>query len=207
MISLVIDTCTSNVVIGLLKDVNIIDQMIETNDQDLSGKFICMVDDLLRKNGVTMQEVDTIFVAIGSGSFTGIRIGVTFAKVAAWSLNKKVVPFSSLELMATTSVDAEVIVPMIDARRGYVFGGIYGYKLDNLYEDSYIKLDNLKDIALKYDDVAYISVDGFDINVTRPNIDIAKLVEKHLNDVGVNPHSLNPNYLKKTEAEEKLAGE
>lgn len=207
MISLVIDTCTSNVVIALLKDVNIIDQTIETNDHDLSGKFICMVDDLLRKNDITMQEVDTIFVAIGPGSFTGIRIGVTFAKVAAWSLNKKVVPFSSLELMATTSVDAEVIVPMIDARRGYVFGGIYSYNLDNLYEDSYIKLDNLKDIACKYNDVSYISVDSFDINVTRPNVDVAKLVEKHLNDAGVNPHSLNPNYLKKTEAEEKLAGE
>lgn len=207
MISLVIDTCTSNVVIGLLKDTTIIDQEIEVNDQDLSGKFICMVENLLNKNNVTMQEIDTIFVAIGPGSFTGIRIGVTFAKVAAWSLNKKVVPFSSLELMATTSIDTKVIIPMIDARRGYVFGGIYDANLDNLYEDSYIKLDKLKNIACKYDDASYISVDNFDMDVSRPNVDITKLVEKHLNDDGVNPHSLNPNYLKRTEAEEKLAGE
>lgn len=207
MISLVIDTCTSNVVIGLLKNTKIIDQIIEINDQDLSGKFICMVDDLLRKNNMTMQEVDTIFVAIGPGSFTGIRIGVTFAKVVAWSLNKKVVPFSSLELMATTPVDAKVVIPMIDARRGYVFGGIYDANLGNLYEDSYIKLDSLKSIARKYDYVSYVSVDKFDIDVIKPNVDLTKLVTNHLNDDGVNPHSLNPNYLKKTEAEEKLSGE
>ena len=207
MISLLIDTCTSNVVIGLLKDTEIIDQMIEINDKDLSGKFITMVDDLLSRNRITMQEIDTIFVAVGPGSFTGIRIGVTFAKVAAWSLNKKVIPFSSLELMATTKVESQVIIPLIDARRGYVFGGIYDVNLNNLYKDSYIKLENLESIAAKYDDVSYISIDNFDIDVSRPDIDITKIVKNHLNDDGVNPHALNPNYLKKTEAEEKLTGE
>ena len=201
MISLVIDTCTSNVVIGLVKGKDIIDEIVEVNDQNLSGKFIPMIEKILSENNITMQEIDTIFVAIGPGSFTGIRIGVTFAKVAAWALNKKVVPFSSLELMATAAANSKVIIPMIDARRGYVFGGIYDNNLNNLYEDSYIQLDKLKDIALKYDDVTYISA-GSNIN---PNI--VKLVEKHIDDDGVNPHLLNPNYLKKTEAEEKFVGE
>ena len=200
MISLVIDTCTNNIVIGLLEDTKIIDKTIEVNDKDLSGKFIPMVEDLLSKNNITIQKIDTIFVAVGPGSFTGIRIGVTFAKVAAWSLNKKVIPFSSLELMAT-SIESSIVVSTIDARRGYVFGGIYDSNLHPLHEDSYIELDKLKSIADSYDNVTYVSAEE-DI---KP--DITKLVERHLNDDGVNPHSLNPNYLKKTEAEEKLAGE
>ena len=44
---------------------------------------------------------------------------------------------------------------------------------------------------------------GFDNTIT-PNIDLDRIISKHLNDEGVNPHSLVPNYLKKTEAEEKL---
>ena len=50
----------------------------------------------------------------------------------------------------------------------------------------------------------FISYDNFDFVTMKPNIDILKVIKKHLNDVPVNPHKLNPNYLKLTEAEENL---
>ena len=109
MISLLIDTCTNNVVIGLLRDNELIDQKIETNDKSLSTNFVIWVQQLLNRNSLYPQEIDTIFVAIGPGSFTGIRVGVTFAKVMGWTLNKKIIPFSSLELIASTS-NANIIV-------------------------------------------------------------------------------------------------
>ena len=102
MISLVIDTCTNNVVIGLLKDKEILDQKNEINDKSLSTNFTVWVADLLNRNNLHPNDIDTIFVAVGPGSFTGIRVGVTFAKVLAWSLKKRVVPISSLELIAST---------------------------------------------------------------------------------------------------------
>lgn len=207
MKSLVIDTCTRNVVIGLLNDNKIIDQNITINDQDLSSKFTCMVEQLLTKNNIKPQDIDTIFVAVGPGSFTGIRIGVTFAKVMAWTLNKKIIPFSSLELMATTNTSSDIIVPLIDARREYVYGGIYDNNLNVILEDKHILLSDILEIANSYDNVSYISMDKFNIEAIIPEVNIQKIVEKHFNDVGVNPHQLNPNYLKKTEAEEKLSGE
>lgn len=206
MISLVIDTCTNNVIIGLLKDKQIIDQRNDINDKSLSTNFTVWVKQLLDRNNLIPKDIDTIFVAVGPGSFTGIRVGVTFAKVLAWSLNIKVVPFSSLELIASTS-ENDVIVPLIDARRDYVFAGIYDKNLNSLMEDKYILLTDLQNELKKYENIEFISLDEFDFDTIKPNVDITKVVEKHFFDTGVNPHSLNPNYLKRTEAEEKLVGE
>ena len=206
MISLLIDTCTNNVVIGLLKDKIVIDQRNDINDKTLSTNFIVWVKELLDRNNLEPKDINTIFVAIGPGSFTGIRVGVTFAKVLAWSLNIKVIPFSSLELLASTT-NGDVIVPLIDARREYVFAGIYDKKLNSLMEDKYILLTDLQEELKKFENVEYVSLDEFDFDIVKPNVDITKVVDKHFIDEDVNPHSLNPNYLKKTEAEEKLIGE
>ena len=206
MISLVIDTCTNNVVIGLLKNDLVIDRKIEINDKSLSTNFILWVQQLLDRNNLTPKDIDTIFVAIGPGSFTGIRVGVTFAKLMAWTLNKKVIPFSSLELIASTS-ESKVVVPLIDARRDYVFAGIYDNELNLLMEDKYVLLTELLEELDKYEKVEFISLDKFDFPTILPNVNLKKVYEKHINDEGVNPHILNPNYLKKTEAEEKNAGE
>lgn len=206
MISLLIDTCTNNVVIGLLKDKQIIDQRNDVNDKSLSTNFTVWVKQLLDRNNLKPKDIDTIFVAVGPGSFTGIRVGVTFAKVLAWSLNIKVIPFSSLELLASTS-ESDVIVPLIDARRDYVFAGIYDNNLNPLMEDKYILLTDLEEELKKYEDIEFISLDEFDFDTIKPDVDITKVVKKHFLDTGVNPHSLNPNYLKRTEAEEKLVGE
>ena len=206
MISLLIDTCTNNIVIGLLKDKEIIDRRNDINDKSLSTNFTVWVKELLDRNNLKPKDINNIFIAIGPGSFTGIRVGVTFAKVLAWSLNIKVVPFSSLELLASTS-DGDVIVPLIDARRDYVFAGIYDKNLNSLMEDRYILLTDLQKELKKYKNIEFISLDEFGFDTVKPNVDITKVIEKHFLDTGVKPHSLNPNYLKRTEAEEKLAGE
>lgn len=204
MISLLIDTCSTNIVIGLLKEEALIDKVIDINDNNLSTRFVTMIDNIFKKNDIDIKDVDKIFIAVGPGSFTGIRVGVTFAKVMAWTLNKKVIPFSSLELMATTEDDSEVIVPMIDARRGYVFAGAYSKSLDSVIGDRYVLLGDLINDLSNYNDVVYISNDTLDVDTKKANYNIEKLVKKHMSDEGVDPHTLNPVYLKKTEAEEKL---
>lgn len=203
MISLVIDTCTNNVVIGLAKDTKVVDSRNEVNDKSLSTNFVVWVKELLDRNNITVNDIDVIFVAIGPGSFTGIRAGVTFAKVFAWALNKKVIPFSSLELLASTA-DNDVIVPLIDARRDYAFGGIYDNSLNALMEDKYILIPELLEKASKYNNPIFVSLDNFEFDTVKPDVKIEKVVQKHFNDEGINPHLLNPNYLKRTEAEENL---
>lgn len=202
MIYLLIDTCTSNIILSLIKDNMIIEQVIQRNDNNLSTIFTSMIDNLLKNSSLTVNNIDTIFVSNGPGSFTGIRVGLTCAKVLAWAKHIKIVPFSSLELLATTNVSA-CNVAILDARRDYVYAGAYDNNLNVLIEDQYISLDDLYSKLSGYKDVKFISCDKFSFPVENPTYDIIKIINKYKNQAGVNPHTLNPNYLKKTEAEEK----
>ena len=203
MISLLIDTCTKNVCIALFKDKTLMDKVVYSNQIDLSSNFMVLINNIFTKNNVKIEDVDKFFVAVGPGSFTGIRIGVTCAKVMAWSLKKDVIPFSSLELLATVDSNNDYIVPLIDARRGYVFAGIYDNHLNCIMNDAYIKLDDLLEKNENDKSTTYVSLDNFDLETILPEYNVNKIIEKHFNDAPINPHSLNPNYLKKTEAEEK----
>lgn len=204
MISLLVDTSTRNVCIGLFKDKKLIDKTISLNEIDLSSKFMVLVDSIIKRNNIKISDIDKFFVAIGPGSFTGIRIGVTCIKVIAWSLKKEVIPFSSLELLASNSIKTDYVVPLIDARRGYVFAGIYDNQLNCIQKDQYIDLNVLINSIDNSKTITYSSLDKFSFNVDMPEYKIEKIVSKHYNDVSINPHSLIPNYLKKTEAEEKM---
>lgn len=200
---LFIDTSSSTAIVAIMKDTNIVSCFNEKVDNDLSVKIFPIIESVFNNSGITPNDIDTIFVVNGPGSFTGVRIGVTIAKTYAWSLNVKIVPISSLELLATTKIAGEYVVPMIDARRNFVYGGIYDNDLNVKYNDNYIDIDEL--ISLVPKNSIIVSYDELDIDHIKPNVDLVKIVNKHLNDEGVNPHQLNPNYLKKTEAEENLS--
>ena len=200
MISLFINTSISFPTISLIKDNEVLYEFHEEIKSDMSSRILPIIDEGLKKSNLTLNLVDNIFVVTGPGSFTGVRIGVTIAKTIAWSLNKKVIPISSLEFMATTNTNKDYVIPMIDARRGNVFVGIYTNTLECIMEDTLIGLDELlKDKSNNYELVSYDSI----LNTIKPLSDVIKIINKHINDQGVNPHELKPNYLKLTEAEEK----
>lgn len=203
MISLVIDTCTSNLIIALCKDNKIVSELVKKNDTNLSTEFTALVQNIIRQANLSIDMIDAIFISTGPGSFTGIRVGLTFAKVLGWSKQIKVIPFSSLELLASGASN-NVIVPILDARRGFVYAGIYDNNLNIIMDNSYIELGCLRELIKAYDDVEFVSCDSFNFDIESPVYDIVKVVEKHKDDNGVNPHTLVPDYLKKTEAEEKL---
>ena len=152
--------------------------------------------------GLKPNDIDQIIVAIGPGSYTGIRIGVTIAKTMAWALNKKIIPISSLEFMISGYEEEKLLVPYIDARREAVFTGVYNKNLDQLLDDQYITIEKLIEY-LKGKDYIFVGDDNT-IKCTSPLVNFQKIINKHQNDTGVNPHEVNPHYLKNTEAEENL---
>ena len=198
MISLFLDTCNKNIVIGLLEDNKLIDKTIYINDNNLSEKLLPSIKELLDKNNIKVNNLNRIYVSVGPGSFTGIRIGLTVAKVMSWSLKIDIIPISSLEAIASTDSDYNYICPMIDARRGYVYASLYDKELNNIIKDQYIKQEVFTNLLkdYKYEIVSYESDN-------KPILNIEKIVAKHVNDKSINPHKLNPIYLKLTEAEEK----
>ena len=186
---LFIDTCTSNLIVSLIIDDNIVSYFNKKIENGMSNYLLKEIENQLNFNNIKASSIDAIFVSNGPGSFTGIRVGLTVAKVYAWSLNIKVIPVSSLEVLASTNTN-NTNVSLIDARRGYVYRGIYDKDLNLVVNDAYI-IYNKED----YKNYNIVSYDSFD-NAICPNIDILKVIKKHENDEGINPHLLNPNYLK-----------
>lgn len=203
MISLFISTATKKIVVAIVKDNNVISCFNEDNDNTLSERIMPIIDDTFKKVNLTLNDVDSIYVVNGPGSFTGIRIGVTIAKVIAWSLKLRIVTISSLEMLSATDFNTEYIVPLIDARRNFVYGAVYDKNLDTVIKDSHILLSELKN-KISNKDITYVSEDKFEFETVTSDYDIIKLISKHKNDKGLNPHQVNPNYLKLTEAEEKF---
>ena len=190
---LFINSATANLVVAIINNGKIV-YIYDNNDgNDTSSKMMPVLDEAFKKSELKPKDIDKIFVVTGPGSFTGIRVGLTVAKVMAYSLNIPIIPISSLEVM----VSGNGGTALINARRGYVFAGSYDSNLNSLYHDSYVLMN---DHLLK----PYVSYDSFDFETIKPNIDILKVVKKHENDKDVNPHLIKPNYLKLTEAEEKL---
>lgn len=198
---LLIDTTTSNITVSIIKDQTILSEYRENILSDMSSKLLPIIDKSLKNLNLKLDDIDKIFVVNGPGSFTGIRVGVTTAKTIAWALKKEINSLSSLELMATTKTNKKYLVPMIDARRGNVFAGIYDKELNCIKSDKLVNLKEfINDLNNEYEFVSYDSVDIK--TLIKPEIDVLKIISKHIKDKGINPHNLNPNYLKLTEAEE-----
>jgi tRNA threonylcarbamoyladenosine biosynthesis protein TsaB len=75
---------------------------------------------------VQWDDLDTIAVGVGPGTFTGLRIGIATARALAHARGLGVRPVSSLEALAEPLDPARERLPLIDARRGELFAALYG---------------------------------------------------------------------------------
>ena len=201
---LFLDTSSTVITVALLEDLNLIKTIQEKNDHQLSARIFPLIDEIFTSVNWNINDIERIFVVNGPGSFTGIRIGVTIAKVLAWANNIPISTISELELLATTKHNQKYIASCIDARRDAVFAGIYDSS-GNVLNDQYITISELNNIIDEKKDIVAVSYDDLTLkcDVVKPQIDIKTIVEKHINDKCLNPHEVNPIYLKLTEAEEK----
>lgn len=200
---LYIDTSSNYLYAGIVEDKKLLCEVKKEFGHNLSEEALPEIAQLFTKSALKASNIDKIIVVNGPGSFTGIRIGITIAKVFAWSLNIQVTTISSLEAMMLSSNSNKIRVPMIDARRGYVFAA--AYKSDNcaIIEPQHIKITDLLG-KLSDKDYTIITNDEFEImnDIENYNPDILKIVEFYKNKQAINPHAVNPEYLKLTEAEE-----
>ena len=212
MITLYLDTTSSFLYTALIKDGETIAEIKEQLNNSLSEYTLPRIEEMLTVKGISIDEIGQIIVVNGPGSFTGIRIGLTIAKTLAWAKNIPIIPISSLEAMALSAdADYDFVAPAIDARRGFVYASIYDVKNNSfVMNEKHILLDTLN-VALDslVGDICYISNDKlyteYDVQPYDPKIE--KIVNTVKDREGVNPHAVDANYLKITEAEEKKLSE
>lgn len=135
---LCIETGTDVCSVGLARNGEIVSLRESDEGRDHAKKVAVFVDELLHETGVSPDELDAVAVGMGPGSYTGLRIGVSFAKGLCYGLNIPLVAVGSLDALAEVArEDYEAgillvegwsdayLVPMIDARRMEVYTRVF----------------------------------------------------------------------------------
>ncbi len=124
--TLAIDTSSFVMGIAVTDGEKTLGEIITNMKKNHSIRLMPAIEQLMKEVGLAPKQLEKIVVAAGPGSYTGVRIGVTTAKTLAWSLNIPIVGVSSLAVMAQGGCYfSGVVSPIIDARRGQVYTGLY----------------------------------------------------------------------------------
>jgi tRNA threonylcarbamoyladenosine biosynthesis protein TsaB len=91
-----------------------------------SERLMVAVDRLLVDAGVSPRDLEGLAVAVGPGSFTGLRLGIATVKGLALALGVPVAAVGTLDAMATVLPFASLpVCPVLDARKGEVYAALY----------------------------------------------------------------------------------
>lgn len=113
----------------------------ETTEANSHTEVITLfIEDLLRRNSISVKDLSAIVLASGPGSYTSLRVGCSTAKGLCFGLDIPLIAINSLEILAQSvksKVKAgDIIIPMIDARRMEVYAAVYDHEL-NLLQDTH----------------------------------------------------------------------
>lgn len=118
---------------ALLEDERLIAEYTTGNKLTHSQTLLPMLDEIIRRTTFDMEDVDAIAVAMGPGSFTGLRIGAATAKGLGLALDKPVIPVPTVDGLAYQLFGvSSLICPMMDARRKQVYTGFYRFHGDQM---------------------------------------------------------------------------
>jgi tRNA threonylcarbamoyladenosine biosynthesis protein TsaB len=119
---LVIDTSTDRTTVGILTRSGAVFVSSPTATRKHGRDLLPRVHELLGRSGVAVGDLQVVAVGLGPGSYTGLRIGLTAARVLAYATGADLVGFDSLEGMARGSpADALEVHVVADAQRGDVY--------------------------------------------------------------------------------------
>lgn len=127
MKTLVFDTCFNKTYLVLKSDDKIFaTEVIDSTDTNYhSAYLIPKIRDVLKQNSLLVKDLDAIGVNIGPGSFTGIRAGITIARVLSQQANLKLVGVPSLEILSKLNKSDKKTIVVTDARKNKVYFAEY----------------------------------------------------------------------------------
>ena len=146
---LCIETGTDICSVGIARDGELMSLRESDQGRDHAKQVAVFVDELLRETGVKPDELDAVAVGMGPGSYTGLRIGVSFAKGLCYGLNIPLLAVGSLEALTDVAIkdyeagiiqvegwDEALLCPMVDARRMEVYTQIFNSRCESQSEVS-----------------------------------------------------------------------
>lgn len=221
-----LDTSTLMATCAVIEDDRLIGEYSVNQDMSHSENLMPMIEELLNNLKYDIEDIDLYAVAVGPGSFTGLRIGLATMKAFTHLFDKDIVGVSTLEGLAYNMAFSEVVIPMIDARRDRVYTAIYRWEKEELIEvlePQVLEIEEILEKASEYEKVALIG-DGTVCykdniqNILGDKAQIAKINQNicragSIGEIGLNKYklgkvdnyfTLSPSYLRETQAQREL---
>lgn len=186
MYSLFIDTHSGLIRLCLYKDNTIIEIKEIESIMNHSDYLMPNIKVIIENNNLTINELNEILVINGPGSFTGVRLGVTVAKMLAYTLNVRIKTMTSLDMFAFSN-DKEYKIVSIDDVKGYYCATYTNNNLDQNY--MYLTKTEYFDF-----------IKGKEDKVIDNKVDYLKIKEKFNEIEPILSHIVNPIYIKIIEA-------
>ena len=166
---LLLDSSNTSLTVGLCSEKELIDFTSYEAWQTQSEHMIPEINALLEKYSVDKNDFIGIVVSIGPGSYTGVRIAITIAKVMAVALNIPIYPVSALQILKNNKKPS---ICLINARSNRSYIGVY--EDDKcLLQDCIMTNDEVREYIQEHPEYVicgstkYLGVEGYESNIAQ----------------------------------------
>jgi tRNA threonylcarbamoyladenosine biosynthesis protein TsaB len=164
-IILAIETATKVCSVALYNHNKLIDFEEQDGSFSHAENLALFVERICQRNEIDYSKIEAVAISKGPGSYTGLRIGVAFAKGFCYAQNIPLIAVDTLEVMAygaKQNVDLNnfFFCPMIDARRMEVYAAVYNQKVELLKPTSAFVIKNDSFIEFLENNKVYFFGDG-----------------------------------------------
>ncbi|NLC97205.1 MAG: tRNA (adenosine(37)-N6)-threonylcarbamoyltransferase complex dimerization subunit type 1 TsaB [Erysipelotrichaceae bacterium] len=184
------DTSHKYLTVALLKDYEILVSFQEECFKKQSEKVFVVLNDLCLKANINPLDINEVVISKGPGSYTGVRIAMSIAKVMC-TLNN--IPLYTLNTLQLYSANIENCAVIMDARSNRAYIGIYN-KGNTILKSTVYEINIIKELIgdnFLVGDLSLIDKEDFYPNISKAFLDLRPCWEKV-----ENIHTLTPEYLK-----------
>lgn len=189
MATLLLDSSNTSLSVGIESNGELLGFISYEAWQAQSEHMIPEIDNLLKKYSLTRKDISGVVTSIGPGSYTGVRISLTIAKVIALCLDVPIYPVSSLRVLKDNDKPS---ICLINARSGRSYFGVYE-------KDKVIVSDTIKtnEEVLAYikehpsysicGNVSYLGYENLDTNICLQMVSLLKSLSPFENSLALKP--------------------
>ena len=189
MYSILLDSSNTSLSVGFEKEGQLVCYTSYEAWQEQSEHMIPEINKLMEEYGISRKDISKIVVAIGPGSYTGVRIALTIAKVMALALNIHLYPVSSLRILKDNDKPS---ICVINARSGRSYFGVY-HNEKIIVEDTIKTNDEVLDYIKAHSDYSicgnaqYLGFENKDTNCCLQMISLLPFLRQIDNNLSAKP--------------------
>ncbi len=172
---------------AISEDKTLLCEYTQNHKKTHSEKLMPLIVKAMEDREIKLKDIEVIAVSRGPGSYTGLRIGAAIAKGLAQAADIPIIAVPTMQALAANVFDSNrYIVPILDAKAGRVYSGIYKWENDNLItvkEQFPTDIHELADIIKSLDKECVLNGDG--------SVNYREVLENSANNIAFAPEKYN----------------